>query len=245
MPKLRHFAIPVIATLLLVVTTLAPLPALALNPYLAGYFTGTAISTEHVICDVLPYDIPYSCVPSGNFLGGVMSVAGYKDGSLSGWVYQIATLIKGGVGTRWNTQSWNPSGPVDVMERTITTAQETWYGIFVRMDMEANYVKSRCWGYRTSSDWSNDTPTFTSSYDLDKNTGEDYFRVGTSVKDSITFKHDQFGMESYSRITGCNWVYPMRQIGYYDNGWRYRPAKVTHYGSNYITWYGSSYYLVG
>ena len=244
MSRLRHL-LPqnwkptlIIGLIELMIIAVIPSPISA-NVYLGGYCTNSpCIDTTHVIMDCrIPPGVP---VPSGNFLAGVLSVAGVKGGSLSGWIYQIATL-RGPSNLDWDTNSWNMGSIVDAYESSLPDAG-SWLAIYVRMDMGGtSSYRNRCWGYK------NDTQHLT-YYDevyLDMNNGEQYFRVGTSTYSGITFKHFQFGVEGVNRITNYTWYCHEYRVGYYTDRWRYQPAKVTWQINSWITWRGSSGMKVG
>jgi len=211
------------------------------QPYLGGYFTNTVrYDTEHVFMECrIP---PGGTIPSGNWLIGVLSVAGVKDGSLSGWVYQVGIGRTDNGQLRWTAQSWDMNQMYSSRSAPLPDAGN-WAGIYLRMDPSSDYTyRARCWGYKNDLD-------HLSYYDQGYiwwNYGEDCFRVGTTSYSGHTFKHFQFGVESHNPITNYNWDCFEYQLGYYYNGlWRYQPAKVCWQGDSDVTWRGDDAVHIG
>lgn len=246
MTRLRHLLRQnwkmalVIGLIEVLIVAIAPSPISA-NVYLGGYFANSqCVDTEHVImnCTILP-GIP---ITSGNFLAGVLSVAGVKDGNLSGWIYQIGPFRDHNDNLYWNTNSWD-MGTFIGFYAHILPSSGSWAGMLLRMDMGGTYTyANRCWGYQNQPD----DPLYYDMHYLPMNTGEQYFRAGTSTYAGTTYKHFQFGVEGVSRITDYDWSCRECQVGYYTGSrWRFAPAYVTHQSSSWITWRGDYRVRIG
>jgi hypothetical protein len=230
---LRGIGKTTVAVAAIELMTIAFIPSVAsAGVYIGGYSTNSqCYDSEHVIMNcTIP---PGVTVPSGNFLAGVLSVAGVKDGGLSGWIYQTG-VARVDTGELWySAQSWDGSNLHDFDEWSLPSAG-SWAAIFVRMDMGEfpDHYVNRVWGYKDDLDH---LSYYHQGY-VSVHSGEDHFRVGTSSYLFRTYKHFQFGVEGTSAITNYNWECWQYQVGYYYDGmWRYQPAKATYAEDSWIT----------
>jgi hypothetical protein len=239
-------AVSLIEVLVIAIT---PSPISA-NVYLGGYFTNSqCVDTKHVIMNcVIP---PGAQIYGSNYLSGVLSVAGVKDDSISGWAYQIAVDRREDDSVYWVGNSWNHNTSPQTLylcESYVPSSAPPapWKAMFVRMDIErTDYCAYRCWGYEDDLDHL----TYYSVRHLAMNSGEDYFRVGTSMHNEKLFKHFQFGIESVDPIDyGEAWECTEWQVGYYDHGydaWRYEPASVAQHETSWNTWTAVNEFWIG
>ena len=93
--------------MLILVLLIIPFKVGLSNSYMGGYFNyNPVISTTKVMVAINYQNTQPSQVPSGNYLGGVLSVAGANDNSSpTGWIFQ------NGVGLYNNGEVyWAPQG---------------------------------------------------------------------------------------------------------------------------------------
>jgi hypothetical protein len=235
MDKLGHLLWTIGKTAVVVaiveVMTIALIPSVAAaNVYIGGYLTNSeCYDTTQVImsCRVPPVE-----VADGNFLAGVLSVAGVEDGDLSGWIYQIGIARVDTGELYYSGQSWEGSTRRYFSEGFMPDAVD-WAGIFIRMDMgeSTDCYTNRVWGYKDDLDHL----SYYHQGSVGMHSGEDHMRVGTSSYWLRTYKHFQFGVESLSPVTEY-WQCRENSVAYYyDDAWRYEPAQVTYGYDSWIT----------
>lgn len=223
----------------------------ALQPYVGGYFKGNKLATGRVIMGAnFPILFP-DIIPSGHYIGPVLSVAGGRP-AVSGYLYQSFLAAKRDGSITWNPQIWY--GTHTTMEWGVSIGAGrydyiAWYGeIYGISDGVANF---KLFYYTTYTDWRNKSPVIKTAT-AGINTYDTTFYVGNEV---ITFKginyrfnYFQFGVEADIEIGQVDkWDIQTYENAYYDsatNQWKYLPGySIEGSKSNVTYWYNATGWL--
>lgn len=232
--------------ILIFVFLLFPIKINLSNPYMAGYFnysSNPVLNTTKALVVINYQNTQPNQIPSGNFLGGVLSVAGANENGVpTGWIFQ------NGVGIYSNsTAVWAPQGWYGGQLRHNTNVNVGYYNYpayYVRMDTTTTKIQYKIYIYSSYFDLEHDYPQYYMwERDLLNNTKK--FLVGKQLNNGIYYKHLQFGVESPSTITN-SWELLNNKPCYFDGiGWSYRNGNVTWGTTSYITWINTTPYMIG
>jgi len=209
---------------------------------MGGYLNRSVSNYTKVLVLINYQNTQPSQIPSGNYLGGVLSVAGSNNLSPTGWIFQNPIALFNNGKINWYPQAWYGS-----QMRYGTTFPEiglyNYPAFYERIQINSSNITYKLYVYYNFQSIEHDSPIiYTWSHSKENNNS---FLVGKQVHNGITYKHLQFGAESPSIIT-TSWELLNARSCYFDGiGWRYDEGKVCYGTTSYITWIGNIPYTIG
>lgn len=212
--------------LFLILAVLSPV-ALADQPYMGGYTdcsssTTTRVLASHRFMNTSGGPIDAASIPSGRYIGGVVSIAGCTTtGTPSGYIYQNPVYIRNDNIVRWEPQTWYGNTLSQVISQPVNIGTGAYIRYYTRIDATTingtNSIRYRIWAYDQSGYISNRV-TRTSEYAHPSN--DTRLKFGYTTKYSggqpIQIRHYQYAVESNVAVTNFNWQVVNSNVCYYN-----------------------------
>jgi hypothetical protein len=202
------------------------------QPYYSGYESGSLTTASKVLFNVDFAGTTSSEIPSSKWLGGVLSVAGANNTSVTGYVYQSLIVLWNNDGVTWAPQAYYGGSQHHYYSRSVGSGY--YVAFYGRIDIGSGNATYKMYAYPSKEAFNSDQPAI---YTWSNATKSQNFVVGTQYYDGFLIKHLQFGVESNERVTETTWYESNSQISYYNgSSWRYNAAYSTFGNTSHITW---------
>ncbi|MBC7194653.1 MAG: hypothetical protein H5U37_03260 [Caldisericia bacterium] len=224
------------------ILSLIPFTVVRAGVYMGGYLNRSISNYAKVLVVINYQNTLPTQIPSGNYLGGVLSVAGSNNLSPTGWIFQNPVALYNNGKINWYPQAWYGNEL-----RYGTTFPEiglyNYPAFYERIQITSSNITYKLYVYYNFQSIEHDSPIiYTWSHSKQNNNS---LLVGKQIYNGRTYKHLQFGVESPSIIT-TSWELLNDNPCYFDGiGWRYDEGRVCYGTSSYITWIGNTPYTVG